>query len=110
MEELAQVYARALLEVALEQGKLDVLREQLTQLADAVEANRTASKAAAILPSPCTESMALSATNKPRPRTATMTVVACLWPLSTSCFNILAYLHRRCSGGERSARWTSSFS
>jgi ATP synthase F1 delta subunit len=40
MDELAQVYARALLEVALEQGKLDVLREQLTQLADAVEANR----------------------------------------------------------------------
>lgn len=40
MEELAQVYARALLEVALEQGKLDVLREQLTQLAEAMEANR----------------------------------------------------------------------
>ena len=29
MEELAQVYARALFEVAREQGKLDVLREQL---------------------------------------------------------------------------------
>jgi F-type H+-transporting ATPase subunit delta len=40
MEELAQVYARALFEVALEQGKLDVLREQLAQFADALEADR----------------------------------------------------------------------
>jgi F-type H+-transporting ATPase subunit delta len=40
MEELAQVYARALFEVALEQGKLDELREQLAQFADAVESDR----------------------------------------------------------------------
>ena len=40
MEQLAQVYARALFQVALEQGKLDVLREQLGQLADALEENR----------------------------------------------------------------------
>lgn len=40
MEELAQVYARSLFEVAREQGKLDVLREQLGQLADALDANR----------------------------------------------------------------------
>jgi F-type H+-transporting ATPase subunit delta len=36
MDELAQVYARALFQVALEQGKLDELREQLAQFADAV--------------------------------------------------------------------------
>jgi F-type H+-transporting ATPase subunit delta len=40
MDELAQVYARALFEVALEQGKLDELREQLSQFADALEENR----------------------------------------------------------------------
>jgi F-type H+-transporting ATPase subunit delta len=40
MEELAQVYARALFEVALAQGKLDVLREQLTQFAEALEGDR----------------------------------------------------------------------
>jgi len=40
MEELAQVYARALFEVAREQGKLDELREQLAQFADAVESDR----------------------------------------------------------------------
>ncbi len=40
MEELAQVYARSLFEVAREQGKLDVLREQLGQFADALDANR----------------------------------------------------------------------
>jgi F-type H+-transporting ATPase subunit delta len=40
MEELAQVYARSLFAVAREQGKLDVLREQLAQLADALRANR----------------------------------------------------------------------
>ena len=40
MEELAQVYARSLFEVAREQGKLDVLREQLGQFADAVKENR----------------------------------------------------------------------
>ncbi len=40
MEELAQVYARALFEVAREQGKLDELHEQLAQFADALEANR----------------------------------------------------------------------
>ena len=40
MEELAQVYARALMEVALEQGKLDVVRDQLAEFADALAANR----------------------------------------------------------------------
>jgi F-type H+-transporting ATPase subunit delta len=40
MEELVRVYARALFEVAEEQGKLDVLREQLGQFADALEHNR----------------------------------------------------------------------
>jgi ATP synthase F1 delta subunit len=40
MDELARVYARALFEVALEQGKLDVLREQLAQFADALTDNR----------------------------------------------------------------------
>jgi ATP synthase F1 delta subunit len=40
MEEIAQVYARALFEVAKEQGKLDVVREQLGQFADALDANR----------------------------------------------------------------------
>ena len=38
MEELAQVYARSLFEVAREQGKLDELREQLGQFADALDA------------------------------------------------------------------------
>jgi F-type H+-transporting ATPase subunit delta len=40
MEEIAQVYARSLFEVAKEQDKLDVVREQLGQFADALEANR----------------------------------------------------------------------
>ncbi len=40
MDELAQVYARALFEVAREQGKLDELREQLAQFAEAVESDR----------------------------------------------------------------------
>jgi F-type H+-transporting ATPase subunit delta len=40
MEELAQVYARALFEVAREQGKLDELREQLGQFADALNEHR----------------------------------------------------------------------
>jgi F-type H+-transporting ATPase subunit delta len=40
MEELAQVYARSLFDAAREQGKLDELREQLGQFADAVEGNR----------------------------------------------------------------------
>jgi F-type H+-transporting ATPase subunit delta len=39
MDELAQVYARALFEVALAQGKLDELREQLAQFADALDQN-----------------------------------------------------------------------
>jgi F-type H+-transporting ATPase subunit delta len=39
MEELAQVYARSLFEVATEQSKLDVLREQLGQFADALKEN-----------------------------------------------------------------------
>ena len=40
MEELAQVYARSLFEVAREQNKLDELREQLGQFADAMKRNR----------------------------------------------------------------------
>jgi F-type H+-transporting ATPase subunit delta len=40
MEELARVYGRSLFEVAREQGKLDVLREQLGALADALAENR----------------------------------------------------------------------
>jgi F-type H+-transporting ATPase subunit delta len=40
MEEIAQVYARSLFEVAKEQGKLDVVREQLGQFAEALEGNR----------------------------------------------------------------------
>jgi F-type H+-transporting ATPase subunit delta len=39
MEEIAAVYARALLEVGLEHGRLDVLHEQLDQLAEALEAS-----------------------------------------------------------------------
>ncbi|HZL47587.1 MAG TPA: F0F1 ATP synthase subunit delta [Solirubrobacteraceae bacterium] len=37
MEELARVYGRSLFEVASEQDKLDVLREQLAQFAEALE-------------------------------------------------------------------------
>jgi ATP synthase F1 delta subunit len=37
MEELARVYGRALFEVGKEQGKLDELREQLGQFADALD-------------------------------------------------------------------------
>ena len=37
MEELAQVYARSLFQVAQEHDKLDVIREQLGQFADAVD-------------------------------------------------------------------------
>jgi ATP synthase F1 delta subunit len=40
MEELAQVYARALFEVGREHGKLVVLREQLGQFADALDKTR----------------------------------------------------------------------
>jgi len=40
MEELAQVYARSLFEVAREQDKLDTLREQLAQFADALDENQ----------------------------------------------------------------------
>ncbi len=39
MEEIAQVYARALFEVAKERGKLDLVREQLGQFADALDEN-----------------------------------------------------------------------
>ena len=37
MEEIARVYARALFQAAKEQGKLDVVREQVGQFADALE-------------------------------------------------------------------------
>jgi F-type H+-transporting ATPase subunit delta len=40
MEEIASVYARSLFEVAKEQGKLDDVRDQLGQVADAVAENR----------------------------------------------------------------------
>jgi F-type H+-transporting ATPase subunit delta len=40
MEELAEVYARSLFEVAREQDALDALREQLGQFADALDSNR----------------------------------------------------------------------
>ena len=40
MEELAQVYGRSLFQVALEQGRLDELREQLGQFADALDDKR----------------------------------------------------------------------
>ena len=40
MEEIAQVYARSLFEVAKEHGKLEVVREQLGQFADALDQNR----------------------------------------------------------------------
>jgi F-type H+-transporting ATPase subunit delta len=40
VEEIARVYAEALFEVAKQKGKLDVIREQLGQVADALEADR----------------------------------------------------------------------
>jgi F-type H+-transporting ATPase subunit delta len=40
MEEIAAVYARSLFEVAKEQGKLDEVRGQLGEFADAMEADR----------------------------------------------------------------------
>jgi F-type H+-transporting ATPase subunit delta len=40
VEELAQVYGRSLFQVALEHGRLDELREQLGQFADAVDQHR----------------------------------------------------------------------
>jgi F-type H+-transporting ATPase subunit delta len=40
MEEIAAVYARSLFEVAKEQGKLDEVRQQLGEFADAMEADR----------------------------------------------------------------------
>lgn len=41
MEEIAQVYARALFEVALQRGDLDRIREQLGQFADALDSERS---------------------------------------------------------------------
>jgi F-type H+-transporting ATPase subunit delta len=40
MEEIATVYARSLFEVASEQDKLDLVREQISEFADAVSENR----------------------------------------------------------------------
>ena len=40
MEEIAEVYSRALFEVAKEQGKLDEVREQLGEFADAMSEQR----------------------------------------------------------------------
>ena len=40
MEEIAQVYSRSLFEVAKEHDKLDLIKEQLDQFAEALEQNR----------------------------------------------------------------------
>ncbi len=40
MEEIAQVYSRALFEAAQEQDKLDVVRDQVGDFADAIDTNR----------------------------------------------------------------------
>ena len=40
MEEIAQVYARSLFEVASEQGKLDIVKQQLGEFADALHEYR----------------------------------------------------------------------
>jgi len=40
MEEIAQVYSRALFDVALEQERLDEIRDQLGQFADALDGSR----------------------------------------------------------------------
>jgi F-type H+-transporting ATPase subunit delta len=40
MEKVAQVYARALFEVAAERGVLDTVKEQLSQFVDELDANR----------------------------------------------------------------------
>jgi F-type H+-transporting ATPase subunit delta len=40
MEEIARVYAEALFEVAKEKGKLDMIRDQLGRVADALERDR----------------------------------------------------------------------
>jgi F-type H+-transporting ATPase subunit delta len=40
MEEIAQVYARSIFEVAQEQDKLDLVREQIDQFADALSESR----------------------------------------------------------------------
>ena len=42
MEEIASVYARSLFEVAQEQGKLDDVRDQLGEFADALDGNQRA--------------------------------------------------------------------
>ncbi len=41
MEELARIYSDSLFEVATKEGKLDVIRDQLGQFADAVRENRS---------------------------------------------------------------------
>ena len=41
MEEIAQVYARSLFEVALDQDKIDEIREQLGEFADGIEKDRS---------------------------------------------------------------------
>jgi len=43
VEEIAQVYARSLFEVARDQDKIDEIREQLGQLADALDEDRSLS-------------------------------------------------------------------
>jgi F-type H+-transporting ATPase subunit delta len=41
MEEIARVYARALFEIAVEHAKLDVVREQIAEFADALDKDRS---------------------------------------------------------------------
>ena len=43
MEEIAQVYARSLFEVARDQDKIDEIRQQIGEFADAIEADRSLS-------------------------------------------------------------------
>jgi F-type H+-transporting ATPase subunit delta len=52
MEELARVYARSLFEAAKQQGKLDELREQLVQFADALEGGAAGQGPASRAPRP----------------------------------------------------------
>ena len=67
MEELARVYARSLFEVAREQGKLDELREQLGQFADALDEHREL---------PCSSSRPTSRAPRSRRRSSTLLVGA----------------------------------
>ncbi len=83
MEAIARVYAEALFESAKEAGKLDVIKEQLDQFADALSANRELQRSS-------------SAPTSPRPRRRTgwarrSTAPSPSWSTSWSC---LAEKHR----------------